>query len=218
MDGKIRRAIQWHLCGCSRWQIWYGAPAFVSYQNSVACRILPKKRMAPHREGILSAKVSDADWMTGFFTYTLRMDTRTPEQRRRIMQSVRSKDTGPELAIRRALFAAGYRYRLHRKNLPGTPDIVFPSRMKAIFVHGCFWHSHDCAKGRPSKSRIEYWGPKIDTNRARDERNTTAMEALGWRVLHVWQCELADLPTALKRVERFLNAPPNSIDKAEAPR
>lgn len=144
------------------------------------------------------------------------MDTRTPEQRRRIMQSVKTKNTGPEQAIRKALFAAGYRYRLHRKDLAGSPDIVFPSRKKAIFVHGCFWHGHECAKGRPSKSRTEYWGPKIEANRARDERNLATLEAQGWETLVVWQCELADFPAAFDRIARFVDGPPNSIDKAAA--
>jgi DNA mismatch endonuclease (patch repair protein) len=137
------------------------------------------------------------------------MDTRTPEQRRRIMQSVKTKDTGPEMLIRKALFAAGYRYRLHRDDLPGSPDIVFPARKKVIFVHGCFWHGHECSKGRPSKSRAEYWGPKIDSNRARDARNLTALHALGWDVLVVWQCELANPSTAYSRIEAFLNTFPN---------
>lgn len=148
--------------------------------------------------------------------YIPSMDTRTPEQRRRIMQSVRTKDTGPEQVIRKALFAAGYRYRLHRKDLPGSPDIVFPSRKKAIFVHGCFWHGHGCAKGQPSKSRTEYWGPKIEANRARDARNLAALQAQGWQTLIVWQCELADFPTAFDRIARFVDGPPNSIDKAAA--
>src|SRR5687768_10946403 len=110
------------------------------------------------------------------------MDTRTPEQRRRIMQSVRQKDTAPEMRIRRALHARGYRFRLHSKELPGRPDIAFPARKKAVFVHGCFWHGHGCPKGRLPSSRSEYWVPKA--------RAISALEALGWRTLTVWQCEL----------------------------
>lgn len=140
------------------------------------------------------------------------MDTRTPEQRRRIMQSVRQKNTGPEQVIRKALFAAGFRYRLHRKDLPGSPDIVFPAQKKAIFVHGCFWHGHGCAKGRPSKSRIEYWGAKIEANRIRDDRNLSSLKALRWEVLVVWQCELADFPTAFNRITNFVEGLSNSID------
>lgn len=132
------------------------------------------------------------------------VDTRSPEQRRRIMQSVKTKDTGPELTVRRALFAAGYRFRLHRRDLPGCPDIVFPGRKKVVFVHGCFWHGHGCAKGQGSKSRREYWGPKLDANRARDERNLQELRALGWNTLVIWQCELAHMDGLLTRLGTFL--------------
>lgn len=108
------------------------------------------------------------------------------------------------MAIRSALFAAGYRYRLHRRDLPGSPDIVFPGRKKAIFVHGCFWHGHDCPKGRGPKSRQEYWGPKIEANQDRDRRNEAEMKALGWETLVVWQCELKDMETLLARLGTFL--------------
>jgi DNA mismatch endonuclease (patch repair protein) len=108
------------------------------------------------------------------------------------MQSVKTRDTAPELIVRRVLFAQGCRYRLHGKNLPGRPDIVLAGRKKAIFVHGCFWHSHGCAKGRSPKSRVDYWGPKLEANRTRDPRNLRELWELGWDVLVVWQCELAD--------------------------
>ena len=140
------------------------------------------------------------------------MDTRTPDQRRRIMQSVKTKNTGPEQQIRKALFAAGYRYRLHRKDLPGSPDIVFPARKKAIFVHGCFWHGHNCPKGRLPKSRMDYWGPKVEANRTRDNRNVIALSAEGWNVLVIWQCELTDFPFAFDRIVRFVEGNQNSID------
>src|SRR5690242_16007851 len=119
-------------------------------------------------------------------------DTRSPEQRRRIMQSVKTRDTGPELTVRRLLHRLGYRYRLNAKNLPGRPDIVFPSKMKAIFVHGCFWHSHGCSKGQAPKSRLDYWEPKLRANRERDAAQILALNSLGWTVLTVWQCETAD--------------------------
>lgn len=142
-------------------------------------------------------------------------DTRSPEQRRRIMQSVKTENTGPELKLRKALFAAGYRFRLHRKTLPGSPDIVFPGRKKAIFVHGCFWHGHDCAKGKGSKSRIDYWGPKLEANKARDARNLRELQALGWQTLVIWQCELGDMDNLLRRLGTFLGQPSFSIDKIE---
>ena len=106
-------------------------------------------------------------------------DTRTKVQRRRIMQSVGQKNTGPEWSVRRLLHRLGYRYRLHRKDLPGTPDIVFPSRRKAIFVHGCYWHGHGCKKGRLPKSNLDYWSPKIDSNKERDRRKQSELEAAG---------------------------------------
>jgi DNA mismatch endonuclease (patch repair protein) len=132
-------------------------------------------------------------------------DTRSPEQRRRIMQSVKTRDTGPELAVRRVLSGLGYRYRLNSKKLPGRPDIVLPGRRKAIFVHGCFWHSHGCAKGQASKSRLEYWGPKLAANRERDAAQLRALQALGWSVLTVWQCETRDEDALRARLKRFLD-------------
>ncbi|MYB05913.1 MAG: DNA mismatch endonuclease Vsr [Gemmatimonadetes bacterium] len=132
------------------------------------------------------------------------MDTRTEEQRRRIMQAVRSRDTGPEMLVRRLLHRFGYRYRLHRTDLPGKPDIVFGSRRKVIFVHGCFWHSHGCSKGRLPKSRLEFWRPKLLENSRRDGRNEEALRALGWNVLVIWQCETSDLEALSQRLLRFL--------------
>ena len=140
------------------------------------------------------------------------MDTRTPEQRRRIMQAVGSKHTGPELVVRQLLHAMGYRYRLHRRDLPGRPDIAFISRRKAIFVHGCFWHGHDCPKGRLPKSRLEYWKPKLDENRKRDRTKKEQLETLGWSVLTVWQCETRDPDVLAKRLQDFVDNRENAID------
>ena len=134
------------------------------------------------------------------------------------MQAVKTKNTGPEMTVRRALFASGYRYILHRRELPGCPDIAFPGRRKAIFVHGCFWHGHGCAKGRASKSRIEYWGPKLAANRSRDERNLVELGALGWDVFTVWQCELTDMENLLARLGTFLDGHSNSINKISSAR
>jgi DNA mismatch endonuclease (patch repair protein) len=120
------------------------------------------------------------------------MDTVSKETRSRMMRAVGRRNTGPELAVRRALHAAGLRFRLHRRDLPGTPDIVLPRRRVAIFVHGCFWHGHDCRAGRAPVSRESYWGPKIVENRARDARQAAALEALGWTVLTIWECETRD--------------------------
>ncbi|WP_458382689.1 very short patch repair endonuclease [Rhizobium anhuiense] len=135
------------------------------------------------------------------------VDTRTPEQRRRIMQSVGQKNTGPEMVIRQALHRLGYRFRLHTRSLPGRPDIVFPSRRKVILVHGCFWHGHNCPKGHLPKSRNEYWKPKIESNKARDERTVNELKMMGWESLVIWQCEVARLDAALATIARFLGPP-----------
>ena len=120
------------------------------------------------------------------------------------MASVNQRNTQPEIAVRRMLFAAGYRFRIHRSDLPGTPDIVFPSRRGVVFVHGCFWHGHGCAKGRLPKSREDYWGTKITRNRERDGQQCDALQRAGWTVLVVWQCELAYPERLLEKLTRFL--------------
>ncbi|MEP9350215.1 very short patch repair endonuclease [Xanthobacter sp. KR7-225] len=110
------------------------------------------------------------------------------------MARVRGKDTKPELKVRRALHAAGLRFRLQARDLPGRPDIVFRSRRIAIFVHGCFWHRHRdpaCKLTRAPKSRLNFWGPKFDANVARDERNQAALREQGWTVIVIWECDLA---------------------------
>ena len=122
----------------------------------------------------------------------------TSPERSAVMRAVKSQDTGPELAVRRLLreFAPGY--RLHRADLPGKPDIVYGKRKLAIFVHGCFWHGHDCARGaRAPKANAEYWRGKIERNRARDARNLEALAALGWRTVVVYECALKE-PAALR--------------------
>ncbi len=107
------------------------------------------------------------------------------------MARVKARDTGPERAVRRMLWDAGYRYRLNRKDLSGTPDIVLPGRKAAVFVHGCFWHGHDCPRGaRQPKANADYWRAKIARNVARDARNQADLTALGWRPIVVWECEL----------------------------
>lgn len=141
-------------------------------------------------------------------------DTRTPEQRRRIMQSVGTKDTGPEMAVRRLLHRLGYRYRLHRRDLPGTPDLAFPSRKKAVFVHGCYWHGHGCSKGRLPKSGLDYWGQKIARNKERDAEKEAALHRLGWETETIWQCELRDAEAATKKLVGFLGPSTNPIDTA----
>lgn len=121
------------------------------------------------------------------------------------MQSVRPKDTGPEVAVRKMLHSLGYRFRLHRKDLPGTPDIVFPRKKKVVFVHGCYWHGHECNKGRLPKSKLDYWQPKIARNRERDAEKSRLLEDLGWEVLTVWQCELRNPETLQDKLVKFLD-------------
>ena len=132
------------------------------------------------------------------------MDTRTPEQRRRIMQAVKQKNTGPELAVRKLLYSHGYRYRLHRRDLPGRPDIALGAKRKAIFVHGCFWHGHDCPKGQLPKSKLNYRGPKIEANKERDRRKQRELEELGWDVMTIWQCEIANAQALWVRIQEFV--------------
>ena len=120
------------------------------------------------------------------------------EKRSAVMARVRGKDTSPELKVRRMLWAMGLRYRLHRRDLPGAPDIVLASRRLAVFVHGCFWHGHDCARGaRVPKQNRDYWTGKIGRNRTRDAANLATLESKGWTALIVWECELKD-PSALE--------------------
>src|SRR4051795_12710540 len=122
-------------------------------------------------------------------------DVYPPEKRSAVMRRVKGRDTTPELAVRKALTRLGARYRLHRKDLPGNPDIVLPGRRLAIFVHGCFWHGHDCARGaRVPKQNRPYWTHKIERNRQRDVRTQAELAAMGWTPMVVWECELKDLP------------------------
>lgn len=130
----------------------------------------------------------------------------SPEERSRRMALVRSIDTKPEMLVRRLLHRMGYRYRLHRRDLPGTPDLAFTSRRAVIFVHGCFWHRHaGCSLARLPKSRTEFWTSKLEGNRERDARKIDALEALGWRVLTVWECELRDTEALADRLRCFLD-------------
>ena len=124
------------------------------------------------------------------------------------MRLIRSAHTKPEYLVRRALFALGYRYRLHSRHLPGKPDLVFPNRKKVIFVHGCFWHRHlGCKKTRTPKSRLDYWIPKFATNVKRDRLNQKLLLAGGWRFMVIWECETSKIEKSLGRLRRFLGAP-----------
>jgi DNA mismatch endonuclease (patch repair protein) len=132
-------------------------------------------------------------------------DTLTPARRSALMSKVGQKHTKPELIIRKLLHAKGWRYRLHPKSLPGTPDLVLKSRNAAVFVHGCFWHGHDCKLGRLPKTRTEFWMDKVAGNKARDLRKANDLLNHGWRVLTVWQCALDNPKSALHCIEEFLS-------------
>lgn len=132
------------------------------------------------------------------------MDVLTPADRGARMALIRSKDSKFELRIRSELHKRGYRYRKHDPKLPGKPDLVFPSRRKVIFLHGCFWHGHRCRLGRHPKSNTSYWAPKIAGNRERDRRHVTELKRLGWVPLIVWECELTNFDNLIGRIESFI--------------
>lgn len=135
------------------------------------------------------------------------MDTLSRQQRSERMARIRHKDTKPERFVRSLVHSLGYRFRLHRAGLPGRPDLVFPSRRAVVFVHGCFFHRHQdqrCRLARLPKSRLEFWLPKLDGNRRRDRRNERALKKAGWRVLTLWECQLANKIQVIRRVVKFL--------------
>ena len=133
------------------------------------------------------------------------MDRLSRQRRSWLMSRIRSRDTTPEMLVRSVAHRLGYRFRLHGKNLAGKPDLVFASRRKVIFVHGCFWHGHKCSKGRPPKSNKVFWNEKIRSNRARDKRNTAQLRAAGWSVLILWQCNLKEPCELRRRLVDFLS-------------
>jgi DNA mismatch endonuclease (patch repair protein) len=144
-------------------------------------------------------------------------DVFTPEKRSAVMRRVKGRDTSPELKVRRALTALGARYRLNRKDLPGSPDIVMAGRRLAVFVHGCFWHGHDCARGsRVPKANREYWTAKVARNVARDARAAADLAAAGWRVETIWECDLKDAAALTARLQGLLTQQPLTPAKAGA--
>ena len=134
----------------------------------------------------------------------------TPQQRSRTMRAVHSRDTEPELVVRRFLHAQGLRFRLHDRRLPGVPDIVFPGRRVALFVHGCFWHQHQgCKEAHRPQSNTDYWNRKLDANIARDARHLSELAAAGWIVLVIWECETRDkrrLNALADKIKGFLHS------------
>lgn len=131
------------------------------------------------------------------------VDIVTREARSKLMASVRQKDTVPELFVRKAVHATGLRYVLHSRHLPGRPDLSFPKYKTVLFVHGCFWHGHDCRAGRAPSTNTEYWLSKIAENRRRDSRQKSELEAGGWKVLTVWECDIKS-PDFQSKLERLV--------------
>ena len=133
-------------------------------------------------------------------------DTVPPDVRSRIMAKVKSKGMKPEMRVRKLLHGLGYRYRLHRANLPGRPDLVFPSRRKVVFVNGCFWHRHNgCSRVRIPATNRDYWLSKLESNYTRDVRNVNLLEEQGWSVITVWECQLQDIQATTDRLVSFLD-------------
>lgn len=133
------------------------------------------------------------------------MDIVSPEKRSRMMAGIKGKNTKPELVVRKLVFGMGFRYRLHRKDLPGSPDLVFSRLKKVIFVHGCFWHRHPgCKLAYTPKSNTQFWLNKLESNMRRDKLALTALDTLGWEVLIVWECEVSDLAGLTLKMGLFL--------------
>jgi DNA mismatch endonuclease (patch repair protein) len=144
-------------------------------------------------------------------------DVLSPKQRSHCMSRIRGKDTTPERLVRKGLFALGFRYRLHQRNLPGCPDLVFSKYKAVIFVHGCFWHNHDCELFQWPKANSGFWRNKITTNRANDGRNLTRLKTAGWRILIVWECSIrgkhrVDVPKVIDRVSHWLSSQRRTLE------
>lgn len=143
--------------------------------------------------------------MGGKKKYPYSGDTLSPKERSERMSRVRSKDTKPELFVRRLLSSMGYRYRLHLRSVPGNPDIVFLRRRRAVFVHGCFWHRHKgCPNCRLPKSKLDFWKPKLEGNRKRDVKKQQELKRAGWEFLVIWECEVKDGKSLAARLRSFM--------------
>ena len=132
------------------------------------------------------------------------MDRVSSSSRSKLMSRIKAKNTKPEIIVRKALFSRGYRYRLHGQELPGKPDLVFPGKKKVIFVHGCFWHGHDCKKGKRPKSNTSFWDNKLDRNIDRDASNIKKLLAAGWSAYVVWECQLQNVDDVIDQLVDFL--------------
>ena len=138
------------------------------------------------------------------------MDSLTPIERSKRMSLVKNKDSKAELIVRKLVHSMGYRYRLHVSNVPGKPDLVFPGKRKIIFVHGCFWHRHECFNGqRLPKSRLDFWQPKLEKNKERDIKTQAILKEQGWDVLIIWECMIKDRELLQNIIKTFLDTPKN---------
>lgn len=153
-------------------------------------------------EGKLHLATSHCIYCFGYI-----VDILTRERRSELMGRIRGKDTGPELRVRRFAHGMGYRFRLHRRDLPGSPDVVFPSRKAAIFIHGCFWHRHTCGRAYEPKTRPEFWSKKFAGNVARDRQAKRALRKAGWKVLVIWECETTSGERVTSKLLKFLGSP-----------
>jgi DNA mismatch endonuclease, patch repair protein len=140
------------------------------------------------------------------------MDRLTPQKRSAVMAKIKGTDTRPEIAVRQIAHGMGLRFRLHRRDLPGTPDLVFPNRKAVVFVHGCFWHQHwGCPKATIPRARPEFWGPKLARNVERDAESIVSLQKCGWKVLIIWECQTRDLDFVRESLHRFFPShPPTS--------
>ena len=146
-------------------------------------------------------------------------DVHTPEQRSFNMSRIKNRDTKPEMRVRAIVHGMGYRYRLHRKDLPGKPDLVFPARKKVIFVHGCFFHIHNCRYGQVvPRTNAEFWAKKRRSNVERDAKNIAALQEMGWQVLTVWECETKSPESLPEKLSGFLGSTPDSTIRPQVPR
>jgi DNA mismatch endonuclease (patch repair protein) len=146
------------------------------------------------------------------------MDHLDPEQRSANMSKVRGRNTSPEVRVRRVAHRMGLRFRLHREDLPGTPDLVFPKHRLALFVHGCFWHRHPaCRRASTPSTRTEFWNTKFAANVTRDERQQAELRSAGWRVLVIWECELKDERALSARLHEAIAEPAQREDRHDAP-
>jgi DNA mismatch endonuclease (patch repair protein) len=187
---------------------------FFFFSNSLRLRVASVDRLvsvivSPTVVCAVMKPISPALNLPCAYAYPHHLDVMIDPARSALMASIRKRDTKPELVVRRLCHQLGFRFRLYRRDLPGTPDLVFPRLRKLIWVHGCFWHQHSgCKLAKLPKSRLDYWLPKLRRNRERDVASEAAVSALGWRSLIIWECETKDIDSLTTALETFLQSSP----------